>query len=298
MVPMPSLRVVRTASAGAQTNQIAVLPEERMGNFVDESSGTRPFISCTLIGVKDVDGKEYGVGCPVDTPVMITCFQGKQLLPVRADSPEYDDLVQHISGQLEDSDLQLCKTPVVLTLHGDLDGSEDEETSECGDACTHDHHVTHGGGNASEDTGEEVSLEDLLQDADFVADEAAEESELEQQSHSNFDATAEGSPASSDADGLNAFLEQPAHDGTTIHSGQTEQPGFTIHPSNTGGLTPSDIPEEALVTEEDERSLLRAHRKADRIMKYAADMKLLGSFHFRKKNFHLVRLLEVRNYYL
>jgi hypothetical protein len=294
MVPVPSLRVVRAASAGAQTTQIAVLPEERMGNFVDESSGTRPFISCTLIGVKDVDGKEYGVGCPVDTPVMITYFQGKQLLPVRADSPEYDDLVQHISGQLEESDLQLFKTPVVLTLHGDLDGSGDEETSECGDTCTHDHHVTHGGGNASEDTGEEISLEDLLQDADFVADEAAEESELQQQSHSNYDAAAEESPTSGDADDL-TFLEQPAHDGVTTHSGQTVVPGFTIHHGNADGLTPSDIPEKALVTEEDERSLLRAHRKADRIMKYAADMKLLGSFHFRKQNFHLVRLLEVRN---
>jgi hypothetical protein len=294
MVPMPSLRVVRTASAGAQTNQIAVLPEERMGNFVDESSGTRPFISCTLIGVKDVDGKEYGVGCPVDTPVMITYFQGKQLLPVRADSPEYDDLVQHISGQLEESDLQLFKTPVVLTLHGDLDGSEDEEADECGHTCTHDHHMTHGEGNAADGAGEEVSLEDLLQDADFVADEAAEESELEQQSHSKYDATAEGSPASSDADDLSTFLEQPAHDGVTTHSGQTVVPGFTIHHGNADGLTPSDIPEEALVTEEDERNLLRAHRKADRIMKYAADMKLLGSFHFKKQNFHLVRLLEVR----
>jgi hypothetical protein len=293
MVPMPSLRAVRTASAGAQTNQVAVLPEERMGNFVDESSGSRPFISCTLIGVKDIDGKEYGVGYPVDTPVMITYFQGKQLLPVRADSPEYDDLVQHISGQLEDSDLQLCKTAVVLTLHGDLDGTEDEEAGECGHTCPHDHHATHGEGNA-DDAGEEVSLEDLLQDADFVADEAAEEGE-EDQSHSNYDATDEGSPASNYADDLSTFLEQPAHDGTTIHSGQTEQPGFTIHPSDTGGLTPSDIPEEALVTEEDERNLLRAHRKADRIMKYAADMKLLGSFHFKKQNFHLVRLLEVRN---
>jgi hypothetical protein len=295
MVPMPSLRAVRTASAGAQTNQVAVLPEERMGNFVDESSGSRPFISCTLIGVKDIDGKEYGVGYPVDTPVMITYFQGKQLLPVRADSPEYDDLVQHISGQLEDSDLQLCKTPVVLTLHGDLDGTDDEEADECGHTCTHGHHATHGEGSAADDAGEEVSLEELLQDADFVADEAAEESEVEQQCHSNFDATDEGSPASGDAGDLSTFLEQPAHNGAATHNGQTKEPGFTIHHSNADGLTASDIPEEALVTEEDERNLLRAHRKADRIMKYAADMKLLGSFHFKKQNFHLVRLLEVRN---
>eukprot|EP01035_Chromulina_nebulosa_P027012 gene27012-35454_t len=54
----------------------------------------------------------------------------------------------------------------------------------------------------------------------------------------------------------------------------------------------SDIPADAFVTDEDTKSLKRAHRKADRVIEYAADMKLIASFHYRKKNFHLVRLLE------
>ena len=38
----------------------------------------------------------------------------------------------------------------------------------------------------------------------------------------------------------------------------------------------------------------KAHRRADRIIEYAADVSLIASFHYKKKNFHLVKLLEVR----
>ena len=54
----------------------------------------------------------------------------------------------------------------------------------------------------------------------------------------------------------------------------------------------SDIPADAFVTDDDTKSLRRAHRRADRIIEYAADVKLIASFHYRKRNFHLVRLLE------
>ena len=37
----------------------------------------------------------------------------------------------------------------------------------------------------------------------------------------------------------------------------------------------------------------KAHRRADRIIEYAADVSLIASFHYKKKNFHLVKLLEV-----
>ena len=55
----------------------------------------------------------------------------------------------------------------------------------------------------------------------------------------------------------------------------------------------SDIPADAIVTEEDTKSLKRAHRKADKIIQYAADVRLIASFHYKKQNFHLVKLLEV-----
>ena len=58
----------------------------------------------------------------------------------------------------------------------------------------------------------------------------------------------------------------------------------------------SDIPADAFVTDEDTKSLRRAHRKADKIIQYAADIKLIASFHYKKKNYHLVKLLEVCMY--
>ena len=46
---------------------------------------------------------------------------------------------------------------------------------------------------------------------------------------------------------------------------------------------------------QDTKSLKKAHRRADRIIEYAADVSLIASFHYKKKNFHLVKLLEVSN---
>jgi len=54
----------------------------------------------------------------------------------------------------------------------------------------------------------------------------------------------------------------------------------------------SSIPEDSIVSAEDTKGLKKAHRKADRIMEYADDLKLIASFHYRKRNFHLVKLLE------
>lgn len=54
----------------------------------------------------------------------------------------------------------------------------------------------------------------------------------------------------------------------------------------------SDVPQDALVTDEDTAALRKAHKRADRIMEYAADVSLIASFHYKKRNFHLVKLLE------
>ena len=46
------------------------------------------------------------------------------------------------------------------------------------------------------------------------------------------------------------------------------------------------------MTEEDTKGLRKAHKRADRIIEHAADVSLIASFHYKKKNFHLVKLLE------
>jgi ABC-type tungstate transport system permease subunit len=54
----------------------------------------------------------------------------------------------------------------------------------------------------------------------------------------------------------------------------------------------SNVPSDSIVTDEDTAALRKAHRRADRIMEYAADVSLIASFHYKKRNFHLVKLLE------
>ena len=54
----------------------------------------------------------------------------------------------------------------------------------------------------------------------------------------------------------------------------------------------ADLPADAFVTADDTKSLRKAHRRADRIMSYASDIKLIATFHYKKRNYHLVKLLD------
>ena len=62
-----------------------------------------------------------GVGFPVDMPVMLTYFEGNELMPVLADYPDYDHLMNHVAVQLDGNEFQLYRTTVVLTLQGDFE---------------------------------------------------------------------------------------------------------------------------------------------------------------------------------
>jgi hypothetical protein len=75
-----------------------------------------------------------------------------------------------------------------------------------------------------------------------------------------------------------------------LDSKYLNQPDYSVVRNPNPDL--SDIPKDALVTEEDTKALRKAHRRADRIMEYAADVSLIASFHYKKKNFHLVKMLE------
>ena len=55
---------------------------------------------------------------------MLTYFEGNELKPVLPSYPDYDHLMSHVANQLDNNDLQLYRTPVVLTLQGEF---EDEE---------------------------------------------------------------------------------------------------------------------------------------------------------------------------
>lgn len=98
-----------------------LLPDPKpnaIGNFFENKTEITSFIQCYMLALGEVDQVQYGVGVPLDLPVMLTYFESNELKPVREDYPDYDHLVDHVTNQLENNDLLLYKTPVVLTLQG------------------------------------------------------------------------------------------------------------------------------------------------------------------------------------
>ena len=71
-------------SAGAAS----LLPDpmtNSIGNFFENKTDSMSFIQCYMLAVGAVEGTQYGVGFPVDMPVMLTYFEGNELKPVRAE---------------------------------------------------------------------------------------------------------------------------------------------------------------------------------------------------------------------
>ena len=122
----------------------ALLPDpapNSIGNFFENKTESVSFIQCYMLSVGVVGGSQYGIGFPVDMPVMLTYFEGNELKPVQPEYPDYEHLITHVSTQLESNDLQLYNTPVVLTLQGEFEdesfnnifpGSSEDEDEELG----------------------------------------------------------------------------------------------------------------------------------------------------------------------
>ena len=268
-----------------------------IGNFFeDKPLETATFIQCYMLATAKINGTNYGVGFPMDMPVMLTYFENAELKPVNPDYPEYEHLLNHVTVQLESNDLQLYKTPVVLTLQGDFEddsfnnlyGSADDDEEQYDDYDDDD---------AEE---EELPLEELLamdmdddEDADMDdeynnEDDDTEDEEVESNIDDDDDEDGEG-------DGDNADFSSFLNTSPIKIAGSANRPDFTLVTSAQSSDPSSDLTlaEGAIVSEEDTKSLRRAHRRADYIIERAIDMKLIASFHHRKKNYHLVRLLEV-----
>ena len=245
-----------------------------LGNFFENSTDSMSFIQCYMISVGAVDnGREiaqYGVGAPVDMPVMLTYFENNELKPVQADYPDYDHLINHVAVQMDNNDFQLYKTPVVLTLQGEFEDDE-EEGDEAGDD---------DGELVYEDDGEELSLEQLLNDDNDEDDEEEDEDDDDD------DDDDDGKDAKSDS--MSSFWS--ASPAGRVDEKFGSMPDYALVKGP--GRNADPVPESSIVTEEDSRALRKAHRRADRIIEYATDISLIASFHYKKRNFHLVKLLE------
>jgi hypothetical protein len=249
-------------------------PVSATGNFFNATDNIR-FLQCNMVAVASIQGFEYGVGFPIDTPVAIIHLNGSKLTPVTEDSfPAFDDLFEYIQDKLDDSGIQLIRTPMVLTVSGEFEEDDWHEAYLPKKESAHDQQDT-------EDDAEEedsLSFEDIVEYEDELLAEEGDDEDLEK--------------LEEDTDSEEDESKVPiihVIDGGKVAESTNDAEVSIFRPSQPDL---SLVDPDAFVTEEDERNLQRAHKRADRILEYAADMKLMGSFQFKKQNFHLVRLLE------
>lgn len=92
---------------------------------------SRRLMDCTVDMYAIVNGTQYCVALPIFSPVAICYHKGERLIPVENECELMDRLYDFLAPTLEQEDLFLIRSPVCLTLDGDLgDLGEDGEFSE------------------------------------------------------------------------------------------------------------------------------------------------------------------------
>ena len=263
-----------TRTCMASNSGVSLAPDplpNSIGNFFDNTTDAVSFIQCYMLNLANIEGDQYGVGFPVDMPVMLGYFEGNEFLPVEETHLDYDHLMNHVAVQMDSNDFQLYRTPVVLTLQGELEDAEEEEEDE----------DEYDGEEYDDEEEGEMSLEELMALEDEYDEDEYEEYEDEDEEDDN---DSEGK--TEEASFMN---ESPIG---KINPKYDAQPDISIFRPKDGEDPAADLPADAFVTEADTKSLRKAHRRADRIMSYASDIKLIATFHYKKRNFHLVKLLD------
>lgn len=239
-------------------------------------------------------------------PVMLTYFEDNELKPVRNNFEDFDHLVNHVSVQLENNDLYLYNTPVVLTLQGEFEDetmndaytprgkvSRRTESEMFGNPGRMEGNLEDNEEEDDDEEEEEVTVEEV------IAMEGLDNEDSYDDDEDDEDFADDDDDEDEDEDGSEDDADDPGSFWNSSPAGKNNQlkdiPDFSVYRPEKPDL--SGIPDDAFVTEEDTKSLRRAHRKADKIIQYAADIKLIASFHYKKKNYHLVKLLEVRMYF-
>jgi hypothetical protein len=101
--------------------------------LTDDSGRT---IACTIEHAIEVEGEEYVLLLPVDSPIEIFAWQDEgedeEAIPVE-DEEDLDQLFTVAKAVLEEQNLTLKRTAVTLTVEGELpDPEEDEDGLEVG----------------------------------------------------------------------------------------------------------------------------------------------------------------------
>jgi hypothetical protein len=253
------------------------------------SNHTQGMILCHLSHLlpanKFTQYTELGIGSPVDRPVSLGYFTSDRFQQVDAQNmPRFDQLLNHVRTQLDGYDMTLLPTPVALTLQGDFD--EEEEYDEGEETVEED--------DFDEDRGARA---DERRSTDYVRRsypsqklvDAVNWPLLLRHVNESIAQNPHAYTADTDEDEEDQEVEENEH----RYPPTAAASGFRLIAVNNLSAHVT-IPEDALVTDGDEQSLRESHRYADQVFDRIADhVRLIGSFHFGKRNYHLVQWLEV-----
>lgn len=218
-------------------------------------------------------GKEYVVGTPIDVPVALTYFESNDLKMVDESYEHYDHLLDHVANQLDSEDLSLFRTPVVLTLQGDIDDDDNDGEEE--------EYDLQGNINLERDAGQDTTQN--LSSTDAPHPSLRELLQRERYFDPNESDPTDDDFVNDDGD------DDDGNDDYDDSFSAADLPGVEVQPIR---ADMADVSADLFVTDEDSRNLRRAHRKADRILDHAEDVRLIGTFLYQKRVFHLVRLME------
>lgn len=245
---------------------------------------------------------KYALGTPTDIPVMLGYFDNTSFHQVLRNDTIYESLFEYVANQLSmDDDMYLLDTPVTMTLYGEFDDAEQHEL------VTRENVPT--SATTIDDSNEDLTWESLIKEVDeeiakdptfYNDDDEDKNDDASDDYHHDMDDEEfdETSTIAESDDNYDDESDAYENDIDEEDNNMDEEENKETRDSNTTVdeelLRKYHIPPEAIFTDEDGESFSRAHKRADRIFSYVEDLKLIGSFHYAKKNYHLVRILEVR----
>jgi hypothetical protein len=249
--------------------------QESVGNFFESENSDPKFIQCQMLALGEVDGNIYGVGYPIDTPVMLTYFEGNELIPVKEGHSDYDNIISYVANQLEKDDVQLFQTPVVLTMQGDFEDDDEPEAYAPLEFMNAESEVEEELVDRNNDNKEEMTVEDILamegwddedegediDDGDELLDldndEEEDEDDNDEEDEDAYDDEEEDDDEDKDAYGNDEDKNDvdDDDDDTIPHK---QGPDFVLFRSPSSDA--STIQKELLVTKQDARLFQKAHR--------------------------------------
>ncbi len=268
-----------------------------------ESTERHRVLQCFLgcLAEDNQRGIKYGLGTPIDMPVVLGYFDDKKFYQVYPNDTIYDDLVQYVSHQISmDDNVFLLDTPISLTLQGEFE--EDELNKNVFSRSKPQVSVDSEEGHCPESWEELIAAVDseIASDPFFYNDQSDEDHDYGATNDlvsGDIEQDAEEKGEYPDVDVAGGALDEEDYDEYENNDEVEVEDDTPPQQVDEEFLLSCGVPREAIVTEEDGESFQRAHKRADRIFSYVDDMKLLGSFHYAKRHFHLIQILEVRILY-